>query len=203
MTKRKIMRKDVHNLNEHERINLLRSVGMNQEALCYLIEKFQNLQIEFSKYCNEYKGNIIDLMKQGVLKGWCWQTTEVVAVFLEDNDYIERGYLKFSPSRNYYHSFICFKFNNKIYVFDPCLQILVEKFLYYHVFEITEISGTVTAKAVKDELIDKINHNEKKSYTILIGSTDVNAPIYLSPIGCTVIMENGTINSLIANYCNI
>ena len=80
---------------------------------------------------------------------------------------------------------------------------MVEKFLYYHVFEITEISGTVTAKAVKDELIDKINHNEKKSYTILIGSTDVNAPIYLSPIGCTVIMENGTINSLIANYCNI
>lgn len=62
-------------------------------------------------------------MVKGNLEGWCWQTTESAIIFLNDDDYIERGTLKFdTETPGYYHSWICFKFDDIEYVFDPCLN---------------------------------------------------------------------------------
>ena len=64
--------------------------------------------------------------------------------------------------KKYWHSWICFTFNDIVWVFDPCLQILIEKNIYYHIFEINEIAGVVNAKSVREDLIYRINHHEKK-----------------------------------------
>ncbi len=75
----------------------------------------------YIKVLSDYKGSIFELMHMIKLEGWCWQTTESAIIFLNDDDYIERGYLKLNEGkRKYYHSWICFKFNNIEYIFDPC-----------------------------------------------------------------------------------
>ena len=219
MNKTILMMKNVSNLNEHERIDLIHSVKVSKKVLNYLEDKLQNLSIEI---LGDYKGNIIELMKRGLLEGWCWQTTESTVVFLEDDDYIERGNLKFGNYKEYWHSWICFNFENKKFVFDPCLQILVESSIYYHIFEVS-VKGTATAKQVRDDLIYRINNSKKKSYdespenffekffapylsesqkteTYISGNNDVNSPRYRNNTGYNATIENGKIKNLIAHY---
>ena len=95
----------------------------------------------------------MDLMKLGLLEGWCWQTTETAIMFLNDEDYIERGNLIFERYSDvneykYFHSWICFKYNNEEYIFDPCLDLLCKRNLYHKIFEV-EIMGIVCAKNVR------------------------------------------------------
>lgn len=220
MKKNLLMMKNVSSLNECERFDIIHSVEMNLEALNYLEKKFQNLSIEI---CGDYTGNIIELMNSGLLEGWCWETTESAIVFLEDDDYIERGNLKLNQYEEYWHSWICFKFNNKMFVFDPCLQILVDRSIYHHIFEVS-IAGSSTAKEVREDLIFQINNPKEKSYEIpeeamrclnnffakcgsrqknetqILGNDDVNSPMYRNNTGYKATIENGKITTLIAHY---
>lgn len=161
-------------------------------------------------------------MNKGLLEGWGWQTTESSIVFFNDDDYIERGNLKFSTCKKYWHSWICFTFNSIVWAFDPCLQILVEKDIYYHVFEISEIAGVVSAKSVREDLIYRINHRKEekrnkpesdfskflaqfcserqKNETRISGNDDVKSPMYRNNTGYTATIDNDTINTLIAHY---
>lgn len=185
----------------------------------YLKTRLQPLSIEIKA---DYARSLFDLMQEGLLEGYCWQTTESAIVFLEEEDWIERGNLKIDSCQKYWHAWICFKFQNKIFVFDPCLQILVEKKIYHHVFEVTQVAGSVTAKAVREDLIHRINHPVEKSYneitmfasrvlaqytsdkqkkeTHIIGEEDVNSPMYRNNTGYTATFESGKINSLIAHF---
>ena len=214
-----IMNKDVKNLNEHERIKLIHQLDIDNSVFEYIKIRLKNLSIEIG---GDYEGNVIELMNKGLLEGWCWQTTESSIVFFNDDDYIERGNLTFSTYKKYWHSWICFTFNKIVYVFDPCLQILVEKNIYYHVFEINKVAGVVNAKSVREDLIYKINHREKeklnefesyisnflaqyiserqKNETHISGNDDVKSPMYRNSTGYTAIIENVTINTLIAHY---
>ena len=109
-------------LSKEEKFKTLRSKIVDSKVVEYLIEKLSNLHIEV---LGDYEGNLFELMPIGKLEGWCWQTTESAIVFLNDDDYIERGYLKFDErTPNYYHSWICFKYNGVEYVLDPCLNFL-------------------------------------------------------------------------------
>lgn len=213
-----IMHKNVTNLGEHERLKLIHQLDIDESVFNYLKAKLKNLSIEIG---GDYEGNVIELMNNGLLEGWCWQTTESSIVFFNDDDCIERGNLKFGVFKKYWHSWICFTFNGIIWVFDPCLQIIVEKNIYYHIFEINEIAGSVTAKSVRDELIYRINHREIKNYngpkyskflaalytserqeneTQISGNNDVKSAMYRNNTGYTATIENGTINTLIAHY---
>ena len=101
------------------------------------------------------------------------------------------------------------------------MQILVEKNIYYHIFEINEIAGVVTAKSVREELIYRIKHREKKSNkaesyfskflsqytserqkneTQISGNDDVKSTMYRNNTGYTATIDDGTINTLIAHY---
>lgn len=215
-----LLEENVTFLDELERFKLIRSAVIPKDVLEYLKNKLRNLEIEI---LGDYSGNIIELMKRGLLEGWCWQTTESAIVFLEDTDTIERGNLKFHKYKDYWHSWICFTFKNEEYVFDPCLQILIEKQVYYHIFEIT-CKGTVTAKNVREDLIYRINNPKKKTYfsaeseqfikkffekyiserqkneTHISGSEDVNSPMYRNNTGYTATIEDGKIKALIAHY---
>lgn len=139
-------------LTKKERFKILNSKRINPQVVEYLTSKLNELEIEVSR---QYKGSIFELMRIGVLEGWCWETTESAIVFFNDNDYIERGNLKFETNYKYYHSWICFNFDKTEYVLDPCLNFLCKKDDYYKIFEI-EVKGKVTAKAVKEELIKQI-----------------------------------------------
>ena len=218
MEKNKILSIDFSKLNEQQKIKIIGTLETDKSAFEYLQSKLQCLSIEIG---GDFKGNVMVLMNRGLLEGWCWQTTESSIVFLGDNDYIERGYLKFSSSKKYWHSWICFSFNNKIWVFDPCLQIIIEKELYYHIFEIFEIAGTASSKSVKNELLTNIHnhHNTKKdkdmdyfykkffpkyerktNETYIAGNNDVESRVYRTNTGYTAIFNNGEIESLIAHY---
>ena len=210
---------NISTLTEHERFDMIASVKIDKHALNYLKKKLRNLSIQIGA---DYEENIFELMNRRILEGWCWQTTESAIVFLDDNDYIERGFLKFDTNNKYWHSWICFKFSNKKFVFDPCLHILVESSVYYHIFEIS-VHGMVSAKKVREELIYRINNpentfynsfpeeifkkyfesyisNRQKSETLVLGNNDVNSPMYRNDTGYIAIIKDGKIKNLFAHF---
>ena len=156
--------KDNVRLSQDERFKILEENRTDIEVYKYLKEKLKNLTIEV---CGDYEGLVLDLMSCRALEGWCWQTTESSIIFLNDNDYIERGNSIFERykllDKKYYHSWINFSYNDLEYTFDPCLNILCDKKIYQEVFE-TDVMGRVNANEVRDELINAIlNPKSKKN----------------------------------------
>ena len=207
-------------LTEEQRFQKIYSKNVSGEVLEYLKSKFDNLKIEI---LGKYGGNLIDLMNRGLLEGWCWQTTETAALFMEDDTYIERGNLKFEKYKTYYHSWIVFKYDNEEYVFDPCLKILCKKKYYDKIFEI-ELKGKVTAKEVKEYFINYITNppkrelyseaaqnfmkrffskdalDRKKDEIVIHDEENPNAPMYRNGVGYKTTLEDGKIKKLIAHY---
>ena len=146
-------------LTEEDRFKILRSKRIEPKVVEYLMEKLNNLYIEV---LGDYKGSLFELMPVGKLEGWCWQTTESAIVFLNDDDYIERGDLKFDETTpKYYHSWMCFKYDDVEYVLDPCLNLLCKKDDYSKIFEV-DVKGRVSAKDVREELIRQITTPKKE-----------------------------------------
>lgn len=209
---------DYSQLTEMERFAKVRMHKAPTEVYEYLEGLFDNLQIEI---VGKYEGNLIDLMNEGLLEGWCWQTTETASLFMEDTSYIERGNLKFDMYKLYYHSWINFKYKGKNYVFDPCLQILCEKSYYDRIFEI-QVKGKVTAKEVKEYFLNYISNPPKKETNqevseimkmifgepsertkgeiVIDDEENPNAPMYRNGVGYKTELENGKIKRLVAHY---
>lgn len=210
-------------LTEEERLLIIRSQKISPEIQEYIKNTIQNLKI---KVCSYYEESIIELIHLGKLAGWAWETTVSVIVFFNDEDSIERGYLKFSEDKNYYHAWICFKYQNTMHVFDPCLGLLCEKELFDKVLE-PKVVGRTTAKEVREELIYKINYPKKKEMseeekwmndfifelcpnavkkqdreTIINGSEDTNSIMYRNHTGYIADIEEGQIRKLTAHFYN-
>ena len=213
-------------LSKEEKFKILRSKIVDSKVVEYLIEKLSNLHIEV---LGDYEGNLFELMPIGKLEGWCWQTTESAIVFLNDDDYIERGYLKFDErTPNYYHSWICFKYNGVEYVLDPCLNFLCKKNDFSKIFEIN-VQGKVSAKEVREELIKQVtepkeednfeshksfenfmkifmgdsynDYKEKKKNEVTVhGPEDVNTPLYRNGAGYKTEISNGKIKKMVVHY---
>lgn len=213
-------------LTEEEKFKILRSKRIDTKVVEYLMSKLNNLHIEV---LDKYEGSLFELMPVGELEGWCWQTTESAIVFLNDDDYIERGNLKFDEIiPKYYHSWICFKFDGTEYVLDPCLNFLCKKSDYSKIFEIN-VKGKVSAKGVKEELIRQItapkeednseahkafqsfmksfmgdsydSYVESKKEEITVhGPEDVNTPLYRNGAGYKIEIDNGKVKTLTVHY---
>ena len=213
-------------LTEEEKFKILQSKKINIKVVEYLMNKLNNLYIEV---LDKYEGSLFELMPVRQLEGWCWQTTESAIVFLNDDDYIERGNLNFDKiTPEYYHSWICFKFDNTEYVLDPCLNFLCKKSDYSKIFKI-DVKGKVSAKAVREELIRQVtapkkedNSETRKSFQLFMknlmgesydsyveskkgevtvhGPEDVNTPLYRNGAGYKTTIENGEIKKLIVHY---
>jgi len=186
-----------------------------KEVINYLKTILKPLQINL---LGKIKGNIFELMQNRQLEGWCWESTQTCALFFNDNDYIERGYLRLSKEQeNYYHSWICFEFKNIEYVFDPCLNKILSKSMYYSRFT-PRVENQVYAKEVKKFILQEIrNHNEPKNswlwrfldnetindlkkQTIIEGTEKPNAPIFRGNVGYIINSENDDINETIAHF---
>lgn len=207
-------------LTEKERFKILQSYQVDSTVLEYLNTKFQNLTIEIP---NHQKGKILELMKKGILEGWCWQTTETAILFLNDEDYIERGFLTFDAITTYYHSWICFYLNEE-YVLDPCLNILCPKDLYRKIFR-TKVDAKITAKQVRDFFVEtyqktsKENLKKIKDYCKVIdivyeknkierkyleikfhASENITSPMYRNTTGYLAKIDNQKVKKLVAHY---
>ena len=210
-------------LTYDKKFKLLNSVT-DVEVVKYLVEKLNSIKINI---LGKDEGNIFDLMLKQKLEGWCWQTTETVILFLNDDDYIARGYLYLDKKTpNYYHSWICFKYNDKEYVFDPCLRILCSKRDYEELLS-ANVVGHVTAKEVRTELIHQLEEAKKKSLVtkkqskllesllgseyieyekkhegevVLNGPEDVSTPFYRNGAGYQAEVENDRVRKLSVHY---
>ncbi len=226
---REIFNKFIHHtpLDLEKKFYMLHYKNADIKVLRYLRNILKGLYIEV---LGEDEGAIFELMSSGALEGWCWQTTESAIIFFDEDDYIERGNLKFGYGYpDYYHSWICFKFEEEEYVFDSCLNMLCKKSDYYKTFSV-ELKGSVSAHDVKTELLRQMNtpHQEKKfasetdyskilwqkyfgdyyreyrksreGETVICGPEDVNTPFYRSNVGYRVQIEEGKIKKLVAHY---
>lgn len=213
-------------LTQEEKFKILRSKRISTKVVKYLMKKLNNLYIEV---LGDYEGSLFELMARGKLEGWCWETTESAIVFLNDDDYVERGNLRFDEETpEYYHSWICFKFNNTEYVLDPCLSFLCKKSDYSRIFKV-DVKGRVSAKAVKEELIRQVskpkeednseanqrfqsflksimgeywdNYRERKKGEVRVhGSEDENTPLYRNDSGYKTELQNGKVKKLTVHY---
>lgn len=205
---------------DRNNLKVLQAKKVNSSIEEYLINILSNLYIEIT---SKYEGSFIELLKRGKFEGWCWQTTEAAIVFFNDDDYIERGNLNLNErNTEYYHSWICFKYENDEYVFDPCLMIVCLKEEYHNTLE-ANVLGKVTAKNVREEVIRQINnyHNsdkEKEKYSfitsffgdeyyqkyknevVMHGPKDVNAALYRNGCGYTTEIEDNKIKRLKVHY---
>lgn len=213
-------------LTEDEKFKILSSKRVDTKVLEYLIIKLNNLYIDI---LGKSKGTLFELMNERKLINWCWQTTESAIVFLNDDDYIERGNLRFDENTPlYYHSWICFNFNNIEYILDPCLNLLCKKSDYSKIFK-TQVIAKITALNVREELIRQVTTLKKdvnstsnqplksflqtymkdyydyyvatkKDEVIVYNPEDVNAPLYRNGAGYKLEVEEGRIKKLIVHY---
>lgn len=194
-----IQKENYNQMTEQEKFKIIYSNQVNQDILKYLTPHFDNLTIEI---LGDYKGNIIELMKQGLLEGWCWETTNTIILLLENNAYIERGFLNFEKDKNYYHSWITFNYQNIDYIFDPCLKITCKKDIFTKVFK-PDIKAKISASQVRKYFMKYINNpNQEKSteFTIIRGEESIYAPMYRGVVGYKPKIEEGKIKKLVAHF---
>lgn len=185
-------------------------------VLVYLKDKLKPLFIEV---LGEYSGGIFEIIETRGLRGWCWESTQTCSIFLNNDDYIERGNL-YIDERNpeYYHSWICFKFNDEEYIFDPCLDCLCLKTLYYKRYN-PKVVGRVKAIKVKEKFYDAIKNykvdekdnwifsrlseeikNRLREEIIIKTVEDVNEPFYRGNVGYRTKIKEDKVEKMTAHY---
>ena len=184
---------DIKNFTTEERFNYVNDNRASSEVLDYLNNKLIHLKIFMY---DKYEGNIIELMNKKLLEGWCFQTTEIASLFLDDDSYIIRGVLRLNKNKKYYHSWIVFNYKDVDYVFDPCLNFVTTKDFYDEVFDI-EIKGKVSSFAVKNCFVDYV-YNEMDNKSI---KKDVNGPLYRNNgVSYKIELEDNKIKRIRAYY---
>ena len=88
-------------LSTEDKINILHSKIINDQAMEYLFKRFEELYIIASKN----KGTLFELMYTDKLVDWDTDATETAIAFLNDDDYIVRGNIE---NKDLIHSWILF-----------------------------------------------------------------------------------------------
>ena len=193
--------KDDYNTYEYD---AQESLLVEPKVLRYLEKKLELLKVKVPG--QNQPEPVLNLMHSKLLEGWCWQTTETVSIFLDNDAYIERGYLILYPCDYYWHSWICFNFEEETYVFDPCLQKVISKDLYYKIFKISEDDevgiAKVTAKEVKRDFLERlsITQNTSSISTYISGNDDKFSPMYRNSTEYTVTLDNSNLTSITAKF---
>lgn len=181
----------------YEKLKLLKKCEADNDVRSYVINLLKPLFINIDE--ENVCGYIIELMNQKALEGWCWPTTESSIIFFNENDYIVRGTLLLEDTdsiKNFYkHSWICFEYKNKKYIFDPCLNLIVDKKLYDKVFDVKE-KAISYSKVVREKLFLKILTGNIDKCNI----NDINDPMYKNYTDYEMTLSNGDIKRLVANY---
>ena len=182
-------------MSEEERLTKLKSEVIDKDVLVYLNNMFSKLKIEIGS--NNVKGSLFELMNSGKLRGWCWQSSDTLALFMPDYDMVLRGLLHFSEKKVIYHGFVEFKYRDKAYIFDPCFGLINSKELYFKTLEV-ELKGKTTAKAVKDYFFKRLN---KSTVHNIYGDEEPNSPMFKNNTNYRdiVVMDNQVVE-ITAHY---
>jgi hypothetical protein len=211
-------------LTEEEKYQVLKNEKVPKEVLLYLKERLQELTI--TKNYEKKRGNILELMPQGALNGWCWETTEAASLFFHDEDCIKRGLLKVDEhqDRDYHHAWIKFSYENEQYVFDPCLNLICKEKNYNRIYA-ANIVSSIPAKAVKEAVITYIKNKpvlpisradqfiaklegvsieqyqkEQEKEIYIYGDNNISSPLFRNTATYEVELENEKIKKLVAHY---
>lgn len=191
-------------MGEKERFSILEKEKINNKVRNYLKELLQKLTIEGWNR-TEFKGNVFDLMEDNALEGWCWQTTESMALFMPDDTIVYRGDLSFDPITDYYHSFVQFEFEGKKYVFDPCLCLINTSDLYFSTFEV-KVKGKATSKQIRKKFFERLEKAkaEDKKDVMIYGGDNPSEPMFRNSSEYrNMSIKNNKIIKLTAHYyCN-
>ena len=200
-------------LTEKQKTWILNAKKINPAILKYLKDKLEGLKIAIN---NEQESDLFNLMKDCRLKTTCFQTAESIAFFLNDDDYIERGDICLDgySSPGYYHSWVCFKYDEQEYVLDACLNVLCTKYNYYKTFR-PHIKTSIAAKDIKSDFLSQLTSakieavdeekqtflcecnnrliliDKKKREIFIEGSDDETAPLFANGYGYIPTIKKG------------
>jgi hypothetical protein len=109
----------------------------------------------------------IEMINEGNLEGYCWQSAIFLSVFFNNSDLVSRGDVILPDYYgDYFHSWIELKYKGQEYVFDPALDILRKKSDYYQELEV-KLKHQIPVEIIKAELIDLVRNSQKKAIFVL------------------------------------
>lgn len=175
--------------NVYNKIEFLKQ-KVDSEIYRYIEEKTSKFKIDnYNDECNR----LLEIMKLKSedprditpLTYWCCDVAILLGMIFDENAYIERGYIKLDntsySSSHYFHCWLCFKYKDNLYVFDPCNSIISTKDDYYRLF-LPNVKGRVLAedvkKAVEEELSNNIYFDENFEFKIIREQRGVSSPLY-------------------------
>ena len=127
---------------------------------------------------NENKGIANEMIKYGNVTSHPFETTLSIIPFFKPQDELVRGKLNISKNQLLEHAWIKFKFNERVYIFDPDVNLIVPETIYYKIFKPQELAK-ITAEQVKSDILNTLSNkpNEDNWHEIL-QSDNINDSFY-------------------------
>ncbi len=132
---------------------MIKNEAEKQRVISYLTKRLEPLTIESQQGKAD---SVLKLSSSDSLIGRCWESTQTCSLFFEDGDFIERGVVALGNDPFYYHSWICFSLDGQEYVFDPALNHIAKKELFYQKLN-PRVRSRVSVKQVKDYFLKFIS----------------------------------------------
>lgn len=134
---------------QNRRIMYLRNRGVSFPTKYKLLSPLNHVSIAIDGGNFKSANSLINSDK---LMGWCWQSCEFISPIIPYKTDVVRGVLEMFDGDKYEHSWLEITRKNKVFVFDPCFNILCLKEDYDKVFK-TKIKYKIDSKEIKKELI--------------------------------------------------
>lgn len=127
---------------------------------------------------NENKGIANEMIKYGNITSHPFETTISIIPFFKPQDELVRGRITISNKHVLEHAWIKFKFNERVYIFDPDINLLVPETIYYKIFKPQELAK-LTADQVKNDILKTLsNKPNEDNWHEITQSDDINASFY-------------------------
>jgi hypothetical protein len=127
---------------------------------------------------NENQGIANEMIKYGHVTNYPFETTLSVISFFKDEDELIRGKLHTLNNQLLDHAWIKFKFNNRTYIFDPDINLLIPETIYYRAFKPQELSK-IKAKQIKNDILKILNSKPNKdNWHDIESSSSINDSFY-------------------------
>ncbi|MDR1300147.1 MAG: hypothetical protein LBK50_00360 [Candidatus Nomurabacteria bacterium] len=143
-------------IEDYEKRRKFASEKISMMTALYVQNKIKNATIKIGA---NPERSASDLIYEGLLEGWCWQSANTLGVLFNDSDTISRGKLDLN-SGNYPHSWIEFGHRDQDFVFDPALSILSKKEKYYELLS-AEKKQEISAAMARKTLISLIGDSKE------------------------------------------
>ena len=158
---------------QNRRIMYLRNKSVSFPTKFKLLSPLNHVSIAIEG--NDFK-NANTLINRDKLMGWCWQSCEFISAIIPYQTSVVRGILETFDGDKYDHSWLEITRKNKVFVFDPCFNILCLKEDYDEIFK-TKINYKIDSKVVERELI-KLSDSSLVKNVLVEGTNSIDDVFY-------------------------